>query len=154
MREGEEGSKENGKPPPTQLALVVHADASVVHARILGRRARPYDLGVRRALALSLATVFIFAGCGGGEAKLLSRQDYAEKADAICAEGNRRTRRLPNPGTLPQLAEVTEDTINILDDAIDELRKLRPPSDDGYTITGWPGFSRGCSIRSSTFTRW
>ena len=40
VREGEERSEENGKPAPAQLPLVVHADASLVHARILGRRGR------------------------------------------------------------------------------------------------------------------
>ena len=92
---------------------------------------------MRRALAVSLATAFVLAGCGGGEGERLSRQEYAGPADAICAEGNRRTERLANPESLPDLAEVTEDTRNILDDAIDELRKLRPPSDEQKLVNQW-----------------
>jgi Rad3-related DNA helicase len=91
---------------------------------------------VRRALALPLAAALVLGGCGG-ESKRLSRAEYAQKADAICADGNRRTERLPTPTNLPELAEVTEDTRNILDDAIDELRKLRPPSDEENLAKQW-----------------
>jgi hypothetical protein len=95
-----------------------------------------YDLGVRRALVLALATTLALVGCGG-EAKRLSREEYAQKADAICAEGNRKTERLPSPGNLPQLANVTDKTLDILDDALSDLRKLKPPADQQKIVDQW-----------------
>jgi hypothetical protein len=91
---------------------------------------------VRRALVLALATTLTLVGCGG-EAKRLSREEYAEKADAICGEGNRRTERLPNPGNLPELADVTDKTLDILDDALSDLRKLKPPADQQKIVDQW-----------------
>jgi DNA-binding NtrC family response regulator len=91
---------------------------------------------VRRALVLALATTLALVGCGG-EAKRLSREEYAQKADAICAEGNRQTERLPSPGNLPELADVTDRTLVILDDALSDLRKLKPPADQQKIVDQW-----------------
>jgi hypothetical protein len=91
---------------------------------------------VRRALVLALATTLALVGCGG-EAKRLSREEYAQKADAICAEGNRKTEQLPSPGNLPELADVTNKTLDILDDALNELRKLKPPKDEQKLVDQW-----------------
>ena len=139
MRKHEDRPKENGQPPPPQLSVIAQVDASVLHARILGggiRSTPPYDLGVRRALVLALATIFALAGCGG-EAERLSRQEYAQKADAICAKGNRQTEELPDPTNLPELANVSDKTIDILDDALGELRKLSPPTNQQKLVDQW-----------------
>jgi hypothetical protein len=139
VRKGEDGPKENGQSSPPQLAVVLHADTPVVHARILGRGRRPappYDLGVRRALVLALATILALVGCGG-EAKRLSREEYAQQADAICAKGNRRTEQLPSPGNLSELADVTDKTLDILEGALNDLRKLKPPSDQQKIADQW-----------------
>lgn len=139
MRKGEDGPKENGQSSPPQLTVVLHADTPVVHARILGRGRRPappYDLRVRRALVLALATTLALVGCGG-EAKRLSREEYAQQADAICAEGNRKTEQLPSPGNLSELADVTDETLVILDDALNDLRNLKPPRDQQKIVDQW-----------------
>jgi hypothetical protein len=91
---------------------------------------------VRRALVLALATLFAVVGCGG-DSERLSRQEFAEKADAICAKGNRETEMLPSPANLPELAEVSDKTIDILDDALNELRKLEPPEDEQKIVDQW-----------------
>jgi hypothetical protein len=139
VRESEDDPKENGQSSPPQLTVVLHADTPVVHVRILGRGGRPappYDLGVRRALVLVLATTLVLVGCGG-EAKRLSREEYAQKADAICAKGNRRTEQLPSPGNLAELADVTDKTLGILDDALNDLRELEPPADQQRLVDQW-----------------
>jgi hypothetical protein len=92
--------------------------------------------GVRRALVLVLATILALVGCGG-EGKRLSREEYAQKADAICAEGNRKTDKLPSPANLQELADVSDRTRDILADAIDDLRKLEPPSDEQKLVDQW-----------------
>jgi hypothetical protein len=92
--------------------------------------------GVRRAPVLALGTILALTGCGG-EAKRLSRQEFAQKSDAICAKGNQRTERLPNPENLAELAAVSDKTIDILDDALNELRKLEPPEDEQKLVDEW-----------------
>lgn len=91
---------------------------------------------MRRAPVLALGAILALAGCGG-EGKRLSRQEFADKADAICALGNRETEKLPNPANLPELAEVSDKTIDILDDALNELRKLEPPEDEQKIVDQW-----------------
>jgi acyl-CoA reductase-like NAD-dependent aldehyde dehydrogenase len=76
------------------------------------------------------------AGCGG-EAERLSREEYAQKADAICAKGNQRTKKLPNPANLSELADVADRTIEILDQALNDLRKLEPPADQEKIVDQW-----------------
>jgi hypothetical protein len=90
---------------------------------------------VRRASLLLLAIV-VLAGCGGS-GKRLTRQEYASKADAICTDFKQRVQALDNPSNLDDLADVADKTISILDNAIDDLRKLRPPSGEQDTADRW-----------------
>jgi hypothetical protein len=94
---------------------------------------------VRRASIL-LLTVVVAAGCGGNAGgKRLTREEYAQKADAICAKYNEQTRKLQNPTSLSELAKVADDTLPILDSAVSDLRKLKPPSDEQPTADQWLG---------------
>jgi hypothetical protein len=93
---------------------------------------------VRRAPFLLLAVVFA-AGCGGGggSSERLTRADYAKKADAICGKYSQQTNALANPSNLSDLADVADKTIPILDNALDELHKLKPPADEQATADRW-----------------
>jgi hypothetical protein len=91
---------------------------------------------VRRASFLLLALV-IAAGCGGGGSKRLTREQYAGKADGICAKYNQETKAIANPTSLSDLADVADKTIPILDHALGDLRKLKPPSDEQATADQW-----------------
>jgi hypothetical protein len=90
---------------------------------------------VRRALLLLLAVVLL-AGCGGGS-KRLSKEEYASKADAICAKYNQQTKALQNPTSLSELGDVADKTLPILDNALKDLRKLKPPTDEQATADQW-----------------
>lgn len=92
---------------------------------------------MRRASLLALLTILFLTACGGGGGKRLTKGEYAAKADAICAKGNRQTNALPNPSNLSELADVADKTIPILDDAIRDLRKLRPPANEQDTVDQW-----------------
>ena len=92
---------------------------------------------MRRALILLLATTVV-AGCGGGGGgDALTRDEYAAKADAICAKYKKQTDALDRPATLSDLADVADDVIPILEKARGELRDLKPPADEQTTASSW-----------------
>jgi hypothetical protein len=91
---------------------------------------------VRLALSLLLSTALL-AGCGGGGGKRLTKEEYASKADAICAKYNEQVKQLDNPSNLDELAKISDETIPILDNAIDDLKKLKPPASEQETADRW-----------------
>jgi hypothetical protein len=94
---------------------------------------------VRVRWPLVLVLVLLVAGCGGGggSSSRLSKQEYASKADAICAKGKEQTRALATPTSLKELADTADKTIPIIDKAISDLRKLKPPADEQTTADEW-----------------
>jgi hypothetical protein len=95
-------------------------------------------LPVRRASPLLLA-VALLAGCGGSGSggRRLTRDDYAKQADAICSKYKQKTDALSRPATLPDLADVADQVLPLLDDARGELRALRPPQHEEATANAW-----------------
>jgi hypothetical protein len=79
----------------------------------------------------------LVAGCGGGGSKRLSKEEYASKADAICAKYNQQTKALQNPTSLKELGDVADKTLPILDNALKDLHKLKPPADEQATADQW-----------------
>jgi hypothetical protein len=92
---------------------------------------------MQRASVLVLLTILLLTACGGGGGKRLAKGEYASKADAICAKGNQQTNALQTPSNLSELADVADKTIPILDNAIRDLRKLRPPANEQDTVDQW-----------------
>ena len=87
------------------------------------------------ALALPL---LVLAGCGGsGGGQQLTREEYASRADAICGKYNQQANAIANPKSLSDLAEVADKTLPILDNAISDLKKLRPPASEKATSDQW-----------------
>jgi len=91
---------------------------------------------VRRASFLLLALVLV-AGCGGSGGKRLTKEEYASKADAICAKYNGEVKKLDNPQNLSELARVADETLPILDNAITDLKKLNPPAAEQAKADQW-----------------
>jgi len=93
---------------------------------------------VRRATPLLLAIV-VAAGCGGGGSKgdRLTREQYADKADAICTKYKQKTDALSRPATLSDLADVADQVLPLLRNARGELRALRPPQDEQTQASAW-----------------
>jgi hypothetical protein len=129
LRHEDEDAEENGEPPSPQRLFVVNSQTALVH---LAR----YRTDVRQA-ALLLFVLLVVGGCGGDSGKQLTRQEYASKADAICAKYNERTKGLGNPTSLSELADTADKTLDILENAIGELKDLEPPASERATADQW-----------------
>jgi hypothetical protein len=81
--------------------------------------------------------VAVLPGCGGGGGKALTKEEYAAKADAICAKYNQQTKSIGNPANLSDLAKVADRTLPILDNAISDLSKLTPPASEKAIADQW-----------------
>ena len=90
---------------------------------------------MRRVSFLLLALV-VAAGCGGGGSTRLTRDQYAAKADAICGKYSEQLKGL-RATTLAELVTAVDKAIPVLDNALTELRKLKPPTDEQATSTQW-----------------
>jgi hypothetical protein len=91
---------------------------------------------VRQALLL-LATLILAAGCGGDAGKRLTKDEYASRADAICAKYNREVGELATPETFSEVADVADRTLTVLGKAIADLKKLNPPVIEKARVDQW-----------------
>jgi hypothetical protein len=89
-----------------------------------------------RAAPIALVSVLL-AGCGGGKGKPLTKEQYASKADAICAKYNQQTKAFANAKNLSDLAEVADKTLPILGKAISDISKLTPPASEKALSDQW-----------------
>jgi hypothetical protein len=92
---------------------------------------------VRRGLLALLLLLALATGCGSGGEKRLSKEEYAQRADAVCRRTNRLTQPATTPTSMPALARLAERSLPPLDRALRDLRKLRPPEDEEPTVRAW-----------------
>jgi hypothetical protein len=85
-----------------------------------------------------VVVVFVLTACGGSSSgPRLTKEEYASKADAICGKYNEQVKALDNPSSLKELADVADQTIPILHNAIRDLGKLNPPASEQDTVDQW-----------------
>jgi hypothetical protein len=92
---------------------------------------------VRRAVLALAFVMVVAAGCGSGGDKRLSREEYAQRADAICRRTNRLTKPPAAVTSMPALARFADRTLAPLGRALRDLRALRPPEDEQATANAW-----------------
>jgi hypothetical protein len=93
--------------------------------------------GSGRGLAgISAAVLLVLAGCGGDgdEAEPLSKSEWIEQANEICAQADVDIEALGDPATLDEIGELTDEASGISRDALADLRALRPPEEDQATV--------------------
>lgn len=96
-------------------------------------------------LALTLLACLVLPGfaCDGAEREAeaeperLSKEEYVRRADAICAEYDRRLSNLRDPESVEGVAEIAEEAIPIAREGVRELRALRPPPEIEPTVQRW-----------------
>ena len=92
---------------------------------------------VRRASFVALLALVVVPGCGGGGGTPLTREEYAAKADAICGKYSQQTKALGNPTNFSDLARVADKTLSVLEQAIGELKTLKPPASEQAIADQW-----------------
>jgi hypothetical protein len=90
---------------------------------------------VRQALVIVLTITFL-AGCGGS-GKPLTKEEYASRADAVCTKYNGQVKALKEPKNLSELADIADQTLPILDNALNDLKKLKPPAAEQSISAQW-----------------
>jgi hypothetical protein len=104
------------------------------------RRSYGYGSAMQRALLVMLVVPVLLAACGGDDrGPRLTKAEFASKADAICEKYNKQAESLDRPNSLTELADVADNTIPILRNAINEWRKLNPPQSEADTVDEWIG---------------
>ena len=88
-------------------------------------------MALKRAAPIALALALLPA-CGGSD-----KQDYASKADAICAKSNRQINAFGRPTTLSELANTADKTLPVLDHTISELARLEAPPSQKALAGQW-----------------
>ena len=92
---------------------------------------------LRAPLVAILVFVFLTACGGDGGGPRLTKEEFASRADAICGKYNQQVKALDNPSSLKELADVADQTIPILHNAIRDLDKLNPPESEQDTVDQW-----------------
>jgi hypothetical protein len=93
-------------------------------------------IAMRRAPLIALALILV-PGCGGGSGAQLTKEEYASKADAICASTTSKIQAFGTPKSYPDLAKVADKTLPLLDQAIKDFRKLEPPASEKALSDQW-----------------
>jgi hypothetical protein len=84
-------------------------------------------LGLLALSALALSPVL--AGCGGDDDEALSKNDFIEQADALCASFEDRTDDIDEPESAEDLEAFLADLGTAVEAFRDDLAELEPPSD-------------------------
>lgn len=95
--------------------------------------------------ALALAA----AGCGGdgGGGDRLSKEEFASKGNAICADFKKDLDAVPEPTSFAEVLVFVDKATPIFDEHLGQLKALRPPEDlqetrDDFIATGDKARSR------------
>ena len=82
------------------------------------------------AVAGALAAAALAAGCGGGGGgDRLTKEEYIQQADAICADATEQIDAIGEPQTLEDLAAMTKQAVAIAAAQLEKLRALVPPEE-------------------------
>jgi hypothetical protein len=96
---------------------------------------------VSRFAVIGVLAVGLVAGCGGGSSShaKLSHADFVKKADAICADYNKQTAKLPRANSYDTIVTYAQQLQKIAKDSVGRFRQLNPPDDER---ANWKAFAR------------
>ena len=101
--------------------------------------------GSTRRIAIALLATVVLVGCsendpasdsnGESDGSALSKAKYIAQADAICEEAETAINSLEPPATSNDLNDYAEEVLDISDEAVSDLRALRPPPADAEVLS-------------------
>ena len=102
----------------------------------------------RAALIFFLFVTLLAAGCGGSskssssgsssDGDRLTRAEFAAKADAICKKYNAKTKQIGNNSkSLSDVARAFDQALPLLENALAELKALKPPKSEQRDVDEW-----------------
>src|SRR5919202_4619813 len=89
-----------------------------------------------RKFGLALLITVLVAGCGGGSGRL-SKEEYAKRADAVCARYNAKLKALSRPTSIGALPDYVDKALPLARNGDEELSALKPPKDEERTAKEW-----------------
>ncbi len=89
-----------------------------------------------RAAAVALLALALAAGCSGGDSRL-SKEEYAQQADALCTKYDAELAKLPSPQSLDALAAMAVQAKAIAAEGAAKLRALKPPKELESQANQW-----------------
>ena len=99
---------------------------------------------MRALLLVSISALALAgAGCGGGGGgggDRLSKEEFASKGNAICADFKKELDAVPEPSSFEEVLVFVDKAIPIFDEHLDQLKELRPPEDLQETRDDWIAF--------------
>lgn len=96
-----------------------------------------------RGCAVAGAAVLAVAGCGGGR---LSHQEFAQRADAVCAAYQGQVKLLTQPASYTAVISYVETTLPLYEAALKQLAALEPPAADEAPVQAWLASSRKVAV--------
>jgi len=94
-----------------------------------------YRTRVRQAF-ISVVALVLLAGCGSSS-ETLTADEYAARADAICAKYKRQTAALGRPTSIPEVAQAADRVLDVVGRARKELGRLAPPPGEAAAVKDW-----------------
>ena len=86
-------------------------------------------------VALLVVGAIVLGGCGGGEAKRLTKAEFAAKANALCSAYQRKGKALGTPnGTAESAASVLGKAETYYENMFVDLKKLQPPTGEQVDV--------------------
>lgn len=78
-----------------------------------------------------VAVLLVLTSCGGDG---LTKEEYIEQADQICAEADAKSRELQPPKTPAELESFVDKAEKVTGELLADLRELEPPEEGKETI--------------------
>ena len=100
----------------------------------------PHVTTLAFTIAFAGTILLIVAACGGddgsgsGSGEPLTKAEFVEAADAICAEADEKNNALPEPETLEEAPDVLRQGLEIFEEQLNDLQALTPPEEGRETI--------------------
>lgn len=85
---------------------------------------------MKNARIWAAATLVLLGACSDG----LSKEEYIEQADRICAEADAKTEDIEPPKSAAELESFVDEAQRITGELLSDLRELEPPEEDRDTI--------------------